>query len=297
MFMSRTLKDILAHKFMRLMTILICVLFAVVIVGLYLKSSMILEAHSLKSLLFGKDWYPMQGKFGFYPFITGTFAVTLAAMLMAVPLSLFTVIYLSEYAHERVRAIVKPLVDLLAAIPSVVYGIWGILVIVPFIRNHVAPWFGVHSSGYCILTAGMVLAIMVFPIIISITDEIMQSIPIALREASLSLGASRWQTVKHVVLRKAMPGILAAVILGFARAFGETMAVMMVAGNVVRVPTSFFSPAYTLPALIANNYGEIMSIPLYDSALMLASFILLIVMVSFNFVSRLILMRVERNIA
>jgi phosphate transport system permease protein len=178
----------------------------------------------------------------------------------------------------------------------VVYGLWGILVIVPLIKNHLAPVFGTFSSGYCVLSAGIVLAIMVFPVIVHVSVEVFRSIPEEMREASLTLGATRWQTIKHVVLRKAMPGIIAAVVLGLSRAFGETMAVLMVAGNVAKAPSSLFGPAYPLPALIANSYGEMMSIPLYDSALLLASLILLLIVLVFNILSRLILMRVERSV-
>jgi phosphate transport system permease protein len=218
------------------------------------------------------------------------------AVLIAIPLCLLTAIYLSEYASKYVREWMKPLIDLLAGIPSVIYGVWGILVIVPLIKDYIAPLFGTFSSGYCVLAGGIVLAIMVFPIIIHVCLEVLRSVPYELREASLSLGATKWQTIKHVVLRKAMPGVIAAVVLGLSRAFGETMAVLMVAGNVAQVPTSVFEPAYPLPALIANNYGEMLSVPLYDSALLLASLILLLVVLFFNVLARIVLIKVERSI-
>lgn len=137
---------------------------------------------------------------------------------------------------------------------------------------------------------------MVFPIIISVTGEVMRSVSGELREVSLSLGATKWQTIKHVVLRKARPGIIAAIVLGFSRAFGETMAVLMVVGNVAKVPSSIFDPAYPLPALIANTYGEMMSIDLYDSAILLAALILLLVVLICNVIARMILVRIERGI-
>jgi phosphate transport system permease protein len=167
---------------------------------------------------------------------------------------------------------------------------------VPLIKNHLAPALGSFSTGYTVLAGGIVLAVMVFPIIIHVCLEVFASVPYEVREASLALGANRWQTTKKVVLRKAAPGILAAVVLGLSRAFGETMAVLMVAGNVARVPGSLLDPAYPLPALIANNYGEMMSVPLYDSALMLASLVLLLVVLIFNVLSRLVLIRIERGI-
>mgnify|MGYP001614654010 CR=1 FL=1 len=196
---------------------------------------------------------------------------------------------------SRTRNILNPLIDLLAGIPSVIYGVWGVLLIVPFVKT-LAPAFHTYSSGYTVLAAGIVLAVMIFPVIISVSVEVFNSVPCGLREASLSLGATKWQTVKRVVLRRALPGIIAANVLGLSRAFGETMAVLMVAGNVAKVPRSVLDPAYPLPALIANNYGEMMSIPLYDSALLLAALILFVVVLVFSVVSRLVLMRVERRV-
>jgi phosphate transport system permease protein len=268
------------------------VLLIVMVLTLFQKSLPILTTQPLFNLLFSSSWQPIGGNFGFLPFIMGTVWVTALAMLAAVPISLLSAIYLSEYAHIRIRDIIQPVIDLLAGIPSVVYGLFGILLIVPFIKNTVAPVFGVTTSGYCVLAGGLVLAIMVFPILISIAYEVFRTVPREMREASLGLGATRWETVKHVVLKKAFPGVIAAIILGFSRAFGETMAVLMVVGNVARVPSSVFDPAYPIPALIANNYGEMMSIPLYDSALMFAALLLLIVVVAFNITAKYVLVKV-----
>ncbi|WP_267878676.1 phosphate ABC transporter permease subunit PstC [Methanoregula formicica] len=260
---------------------------------IFQKSSQILSTQPLTDLLFSSSWQPIAGNFGFLPFIMGTIWVTGLAMIIAVPVSLLTAIYLSEYAHLYIRSIIQPVIDLLAGIPSVVYGLFGILLIVPLIKNSIAPLFSITTSGYCILAGGLVLAIMVFPILISISYEVIRTVPVEMREASLGLGATRWETVKHVVMKKAFPGIVAAVILGFSRAFGETMAVLMVVGNVARVPESVFDPAYPIPALIANNYGEMMSIPLYDSALMFAAFLLLIIIVAFNLAAKYVLVRLS----
>ena len=185
-----------------------------------------------------------------------------------------------------------------------VYGVWGVLTIVPFVA-YIAPVVGnlgipfisagKYSTGYSLIAGGIVLAIMVFPLIISITVQLFRTVPFEVREASLSMGATRWQTVKHVLMRVTLPGIAAAIILGFSRAIGETMAVLMVVSNVANVPKSLFDPAYPLPALIANNYGEMLSIPLYDSALLLAALILLLVVAFFTILSRAVLMRMERR--
>ncbi len=236
----------------------------------------------------------------------GTLWVTTIAMVIAVPPSLLTAIYLAEYARPQVRAVAKPLIDLLAGIPSVVYGVWGMLTVVPFIGRTVAPalsrWLGFiplfrtdNPTGYGVLAGSVVLAVMVFPVIIAVAEEVIRAAPQGLREASLALGATRWQTVKHVVLLRTLPGVVAAVVLGFSRAFGETMAVLMVVGNVPHVPRSIFDAAYPLTALIANNYGEMMSIPSYDAALLGAALILLLVVLVFNIASRLVLVRLVRN--
>ena len=144
---------------------------------------------------------------------------------------------------------------------------------------------------YGVLAAGLVLAVMILPIIIAVSDEVIRAVPQGLREASLALGATRWQTIKSVVLRRSWPGVMAAVVLGFSRAFGETMAVLMVVGNVPQMPRSIFDAAYPLTALIANNYGEMMSIPLYDAALLAGALILMLIVLAFNAASRLVLVR------
>ena len=291
----RLLKDLIARKFMLLLTTVPGFLVFLMLFGLLQKSRAILALKSFSQLLFSSSWHPLKGEFGLFPFLMGTLWVTLAAMVIAVPISLLTAVYLSEYAPNFVRELAKPMVDLLAGIPSVVYGVWGVLLVVPFVGKTLAPLFGTYSSGYCVLSGGVVLAIMIFPTIIHVSLEVFSSVPNALRETSLSLGATQWETVKHVVLRKGLQGIIAAIVLGLSRAFGETMAVLMVVGNVPKLPHSVFDSAYPLPALIANNYGEMMSVPLYDSALMLAALVLLLVVLVFNLAARFILVKAERK--
>ncbi|MCE1198890.1 MAG: phosphate ABC transporter permease subunit PstC, partial [Marinilabiliales bacterium] len=198
-------------------------------------------------------------------------------------------IYLSEYASDRMKKILNPGIDLLSGIPPVIYGVWGTLTVVPWISDRLAPHFVEFSTGYSVLAGGIVLAIMIVPLIISILVEVFATVPKELREASLSLGATKWQTIKRVLLLKSLPGILAAVILAISRAFGETIAVLMVCGNFTDLPKSIFDPCYPLPALIANNYGEMMSLPSYESALMFAALLLFVIIVLFNAISRLIL--------
>jgi len=291
----RQLKDAIARRSMLLMTGLPAFFVLLMLAGLFGRSRPILAVRPFTALLFGSGWHPLKGEFGFLPFLAGTLGVTLTAMVIAVPVSLLTAIYLSEYAPRIVRDVTQPVVDLLAGIPSVIYGVWGVLMVVPFVGNVVAPFFGAYSSGYCVLSGGIVLAIMVFPTIIHVSLEVFGAVPQDLRDTSLALGATRWETVKHVVLRRGLPGIIAAVVLGVSRAFGETIAVLMVVGNVAQVPRSPFDAAYPLPALIANNYGEMMSVPLYDAALMLAALILMFVVLLFSIGARIILVRAERK--
>lgn len=293
----RKIKEFCIRNIMLILT-LISLSFAVIIgISLYYKSVPILDQQSIWELLAGSNWRPLKGEFGFFPFIMGTLWVTGIAVIISLPLCLLAAIYLSEYAHPYTKKIVYPMIDVLAGIPPVVYGVWGVLVVVPFISNELAPHFVEFSTGYSTLAGGIVLGIMIIPLMISVFIEIFDALPGGLREASLSLGATNWQTIKKVVLRKSLPGLAAAVVLAISRAFGETMAVLMVCGNVSEVPNSVFDPAYPLPALIANNYGEMMSIPLYDSALMLSALLLFVIIVVFNVVSRLVLIRIERNFA
>jgi phosphate transport system permease protein len=304
--LNRRAKDRLARKSMAALTLATGLLVPLIGLVLLLRAWPILATRPLGDLLLGTAWQPLKGAFGFAPFIMGTLWVTSVAMIIAVPPSLLTAIYLAEYAPARVHALVKPFIELLASIPSVIFGVWGVLAIVPFLEQVVSPilgrWLGFiplfrsdNPTGYCVLAGGLVLAVMVFPIIIAVTEEVIRAVPQGLREASFALGATRWQTVKHVVMRRATPGVVAAVVLGFSRALGETMAVLMVVGNVPKAPHSVFDPAYPLTALIANNYGEMMSIPLYDAALMGAALILLLIVLIFNILARLLLLQWVRS--
>lgn len=303
--LNRGVEDRLASYVTGALTVAAALLVPLIGIALFLRARPILTIKPLGELLFSTTWHPLKGAFGFSPFIMGTIWVTAVAMTIAVPPSLLTAIYLSEYASSRIRSLAKPLIDLLAGIPSVVFGVWGMLTVVPVIEKVVAPPLGrrlgfvplfrsQNPTGYGVLAGGLVLAVMVFPIIISVAEEVIRATPQGLREASLALGATRWQTVKHVILRKSSPGVMAAVVLGFSRAFGETMAVLMVVGNVPQVPRSIFDAAYPLTALIANNYGEMMSIPAYDAALLGAALILLLVVLAFSVASRLVLLRLVR---
>jgi len=291
--LDRGIVDVLAGRVMWAVSAFSLVLVFIIASVLVLKSMPILSSRSLVELLITSAWNPPRGEFGFYPFVAGTFLVTGLTLLLACPVCLLTAVYLAEYAPRGIRGIVKPAVDLLAGIPSVIFGLWGVLFIVPLIKGYAARLLGINITGYSVLAGAIVLAIMVSPILISISEEVIRAVPLQLREASVALGATSWQTTKHVVLRKALPGIFAAVVLAFGRAFGETMAVLMVVGNVPQVPTSVLDPAYPIPALIANEYGEMLSIPFYDSALLFGALILLIVVSVFNIMARIVLVKLE----
>jgi phosphate transport system permease protein len=292
---SRVAVDKINSRVMLVLTVFATVTIFFMMIGLFFKSLPVLRDHSLTGMLFSSDWSPLKGKFGMWPYILSTLWVTAVAITLAVPLCILTAIYLSEYADKRILKIANPFLDILAGLPSVIYGVWGILMIIPLVRDFIAPTFGMESTGYSILTGGLVLSVMVFPIIIHILIDVFKTIPQDLRDASLALGATKWQTIKFVVLRKSLTGIISAVVLGLSRAFGETLAVLMVVGNVVNVPKSVFDPAYPLPALIANNYGEMLSIPMYDSALMFAALVLFMIIFFFNAISRYILMQLEKS--
>ena len=291
----RIFKDKAARWVMLALTGLSLFLLIAIGIGLFFKSRLILSEHSLWDLLSGSSWKPLSGEFGFLPFIVGTLFVTALSIAIALPISLLSAIFLTEYANSWVKRVVFPIFDILAGIPSVVYGVWGTLIIVPWIADKLGPRFVDYTSGYTVLASGIVLGIMILPILVSLLIEIFTIVPQDYREASASLGATKWQTCSKVILRKAMPGIVAAVVLSISKAFGETIAVLMVCGNYAAIPRSLFDPCYPLPALIANNYGEMLSLPLYESALMFAAFILFFIILIFNIISRWILRNIERS--
>ena len=293
----RLLKDKFLSKLMLVFTLASVSLLLIIGIGLYLHSIPILQKSSWVQLITSSKWKPLKDLFGFYPFVMGTLWVTGIAIVIALPLCLLTALYVVEYAPARLKRILVPFVNLLSGIPPVIFGVWGVLFIIPLIQNYIAPHFVEYSTGYSVLAGGIVLAVMIFPLIVSIITEVLNTIPQELKDASLSLGATQWETIKKVVLRKALPGIIAAIVLAVSRAFGETIAVLMVCGNNTVAPHSVFDPGYPLPALIANNYGEMLSIPLYDSALMFAALLLFIIILLFNIISRVILTRLEKRLA
>jgi phosphate transport system permease protein len=293
---TRKLYDTLGTRLMLFVTVSVIFLFFLLLVILINGSFPILGEQSLSELVFSSTWKPFSGEFGLFAVIIDTLIVTAISMIIAVPISLLSAIYIAEYAPKKFRNIVRPFIDVLAGVPSVVFGLCALLVFVPLVRDIIAPFFGnTISSGFSIFTASLILSIMVFPIIISLCIESFNSVPTALKEASLSLGATKWETVKKVIFRASGPGVLAAIFLGFGRAFGETIAVSMVIGNQELIPKSLFGPGQTLASLIASNYTEVSSIPILASALIFVALILFVVVLIFNLLGYLVLQRASKR--
>lgn len=285
----RIAKDKFAGGVMTAFTVFSMILVVAMAIGLYLKSADILHEHSLWDLLTASEWKPMKNQFGFLAFIVGTFYVTGVSVIIALPISLLMAVLLTEYSRSVIRRYIYPLLDILASLPSVIYGVWGTLVIVPLISDVVGPAVGTATSGYTLISGAIVLSVMILPLLVSLFIEIFDNVSRELREASLAIGATRWQTTKHVVLRAGLPGIVASTVLAVSRALGETIAVLMVCGNLIIIPHSLLDACYPIPALIANNYGEMLSLPLYESALMFAAFILFFIVLLFNLGARIYL--------
>lgn len=249
-------------------------------------------------------WDPVAEEFGVLPFIYGTLVSSALALLLAVPLGLGVAIFLAELVPGWLRAPITFFVELLAAIPSVVIGLWGIFVLVPWVRTTLEPLlkstlgflplFSGPPLGIGMLTAGLILAAMVVPFIVAVSTEVMRAVPRAQREAAQALGATMWETTRTAVLPYARSGIVGAIFLALARALGETMAVTMVIGNVPQIKASLFAPAYTIPAVIANEFTEATS-DLYVAAIIYAGLVLFIVTVAVNALARLLVSRVARG--
>jgi len=263
-------------------------LFLLIITMLVQKSAAIISRNSVFELLFTTQWDADSYHFGFLPAIIGTLEVTLISMLIAIPISLLSAIFISEYSSTRYKILFSSFIDILSGIPSVVFGLCALLYLVPFVSFVMDHFFGIETTGMSVFTAGITLAVMSLPIIISLTVESLQSVPKELREVSLSLGATKWQTIKKILFRAAGPGIISAILLGFGRAFGETMAVAMIIGSKNKIPDSVFSAGQTLPSLIINSFGEMMSVPLQQSALIFVALTLFVIVTITNSIAKII---------
>lgn len=287
---------------------LLCALSIFVIVLLIvfvLLSDSRLSIHTFGFKFFTQSiWDPVSGDFGALPFIYGTVVSSLLAVFMAVPLALAVSIFLLDICPTFLRGPISFLTELLAAIPSVVYGLWGVFVLVPIIRDQVGPfltkylgWTGFFAQpnfGVGMFTASVILAIMIFPVISSISRDVMRAVPTSQREAALALGATRWEMIRMSVLRNARIGIVGSVILGLGRALGETLAVTMVIGNHPDIVKNLFAPAYTLSSVIANEFTEATG-DLYLSALIEIGLALFIVTIIVNAIARMLVWAVTRG--
>ena len=222
---------------------------ALITVFIFIKGWPIFNKVGIWNFISGTTWAPTRGQFGIFPMVMGTVLVTLGAAIIGIPIGLCCAIFLAEIAPKKVQSIMRPTVQLLAGIPSVVYGFWGLIFMVPLIRNHIG------GSGLSILAGSIILGIMILPTIISIAEVSIISLPKYYKEGALALGATHWQTIWYLLLPSAKSGILAAVILGIGRAVGETMAVIMVLGNAVAIPHSILDPARTLTTSIGIEMG------------------------------------------
>ena len=288
--------------------VILCAVAVLAIVGLIffelLSQSRLSISKFGLSFLKKQIWDPVAEDFGALPFIYGTVVSSLLGLVIAVPLSVGTALFITEICPIRLRGVLSLLVELLAAIPSVIYGLWGIFVLAPFLRLHVQPflanyfgWTGFFSGpkyGWGMLAAGCIIAIMILPIIASITREVITAVPRVQREAALALGATKWEMLRMAVLRNARPGIFGATILGLGRALGETMAVTMVIGNRPEIAKSLFAPGYTLASAIANEFTEAVG-NVYFSALMEMALVLFVITLIVNALAVLLVWSITRG--
>ena len=249
----------------------------------------------------GTTWDPVAAIYGALPYIVGTLLSSLIALVLATPIAILTAIFLAEIASPRLATPLTFMIELLAAIPSVVFGLWGVFVLAPFLRVTAEAWisstFGFipflagPTFGIGLFTAGVILAIMILPTIVSISREVIRSVPDSQREAMLALGATRWEVIAKAVLPFARSGIVGAVILGLGRALGETMAVTMVIGNGQAIPTHLFDQAQTIASKIATTFNEA-TIGIQTNSLIALGLILLVITIGLNIVARLLVWRV-----
>jgi phosphate transport system permease protein len=291
------------HMAMLACGISVLALVALIVYELVAKSNLSWHAFGWK-FFFSSDWDPVNEQFGAWPFVYGTLVSSILALVLAVPLALGVAIFITEMCPRWLKTPLAFTTELLAAIPSVIYGLWAIFVLVPLLRQYLEPflaryfgWTGLFEGtpyGIGMLAAGIILAIMVVPIISSITREVMTAVPQQQREAVLALGATRWEMIRTGVLRNARAGILGAIILGLGRALGETMAVTMVIGNRPEISRSLFAPGYTMASVIANEFSEATG-NIYLSALVEIGLALFLVTIIVNILAQVLVWSVTRG--
>jgi phosphate transport system permease protein len=274
--------DITLEKFFFVIALSCLLVLFTIMIFLFKEGLPILKHLSIGDFTFGTEWYPTCGnpRFGFFPLIIASLSVTALASLIAIPFSLAVAIYLSEIASKSAKEIFKPMIEIIASIPSVVIGFFGMVVVAPFLMNH----FDI-DSGLNLFNASIMLAFMVIPIIASISEDAISSVPLSLKEASYALGATRWQTIFHITIPAALSGIWTAIILGISRVIGETMVVLMVAGGAALMPHSFFDPVRPLTSNIAAEMAEAEVGGIHYNALFAIGIILFIITFIFNLIA------------
>jgi phosphate transport system permease protein len=300
---SSHITDGLFHLAMLGCGVCVLALVGLIVYELIAKSNLSWHAFGWK-FFFRSEWDPVNEQFGAWPFVYGTLVSSLVALILAVPLAVGVAVFITEMCPRGLKGILAFTTELLAAIPSVIYGLWAIFVLVPLLRQYLEPflaryfgWTGLFEGtpyGVGMLAAGIILAIMVVPIISSITREVMTAVPQQQREAVLALGATRWEMIRTGVLRNARAGILGAIILGLGRALGETMAVTMVIGNRPEIARSLFAPGYTMASVIANEFSEATG-DTYLSALVEIGLALFLVTIIVNILAQVLVWSVTRG--
>lgn len=274
---KRFIKEYLIEKGLLAMATFSVILMALLLMFILVEAIPAFYSHGVSDFIFGLKWSPDNSEFGIFPMIIGSVYVTFLSLIIAAPVSVSCAIFLEEIAPIKLKNFFVPVIQTLAGIPSVIYGFFGLTLIAPIIRDV----FG--GSGFSILTASAVLSLMILPTITSLSQDAIKSVPDYYRESSLGLGSTQWQCIKHVILPIALPGIITSIILGFGRAIGETLAVLMLAGNVSVFPTSILSPARTLTSNIALEMGYATGIhynSLFATAVILFIVILILMIVS-----------------
>ncbi|MCL2539003.1 MAG: phosphate ABC transporter permease subunit PstC [Oscillospiraceae bacterium] len=276
----RNFKEKLPEGFFFVIALSSMSVLALITVFIFARGAPLISKVGFLNFVFGTRWAPGKGEFGILPMIVGSVSVTLGAAVLGIPIGLCCSIFLFEYAPAPVRAVFRPAIQLLAGIPSVVYGFWGLIYIVPFIRDRLG------GPGLSILAGSVILAIMILPTIISISEVSLQALPRQYKEGSLALGMTHWQTIFYLLLPSAKSGIVAAIILGLGRAIGETMAVIMVLGNAVALPQSILDPVRTLTTNIGIEMGY--AADEHQQALFATGIVLFVVIMILNSVAQYI---------
>ena len=280
--MTKIAAEALIEKSLFILALFSCFVILIILFFIFFEGFPAIQEYGFFKFLFGTIWSPNDGQFGVFDMIIGSLYVTFIALIIAIPLSISCATFMAEVASNKVRNFLKPVVQTLSGIPSVVYGFFGLIILVPFVRSQ----FG--GTGFSIFTAAIILSIMILPTIISVSYDSLRSVPQDYKEASLGLGATNWQTIRRVVFPSALPGIITAIILGMSRAVGETLAVIMVVGNVAKMPSSILSPARTLTSNIALEMSYATGIhynALFATAVVLFMLIMLLLVVA-NYVQR-----------